>query len=198
MPDITHSPLTAPLTIEELSLRESLEHEIRSGEAAFIRVGSALLQIRDGELYRDVSPTFEGYCQTTFGWSAGYGRRLIQAFSVAETVPIGTLTNEGQARELAKVEPSKRAEVLKKASESGKVTAKAIREAAEPKEVAPTAPLPDDDETLAYQHTIKMKSFTDAIFDWLASRRPTRRELIAAALHLKKAAADLERAAAQL
>ena len=41
------------------------------------------------------------------------------------------ITNEGQARELAKVPPKKRAQVVKQASQNGTVTAKAIKEAHE-------------------------------------------------------------------
>lgn len=40
------------------------------------------------------------------------------------------VVSEGQARELAKVEPAKRVEVLEKAVEAGPVTAKTIQEAA--------------------------------------------------------------------
>ena len=169
---------------------------VREGMEAFTKVGRALLEIRESRLYRDTHATFEDFCRDEFGMKRQRAYQLIEAAVVVEESPECQkfLSSESQARELAKVDPEARAEVLQRAAESGKVTAKSINAAAS--EAAPT--LPNDDETRDYKRTLKLKSFSDAVMDWLASFKASPRDIIAAALHFKKLAADLERSAAQM
>ena len=184
------------LSAEETELKAACIAAVREGMDAFTKVGRALLEIRVSRLYRDTHSTFEEFCREEFGMKRQRAYQLIEAAStVAESPECQKfLTSESQARELAKVEPEARAEVIQRAAESGKVTAKSIKDAASVSSPA----LPDDDETREYERTLKLKSFSDAAIDWLASFKASRRDMVAAALHFKKLAADLKKAAAQM
>ena len=99
-------------------------------------MGEALAAIRDARLYRQTHDTFEDYCRERWGMSKSHANRLIDSGKVAsEMAPIGAnITSERQARELAKVEPERRQEVIERATEAtgGNLTARAITEAARP------------------------------------------------------------------
>lgn len=120
------------LSVDDGLRFHTLEKVIDRGKKSFVEVGEALEEIRDKKLYRQNYGTFEEYCLKKWGWSANYGRRVIEAAEVAKSVPIGTIKNEGAARALAKVPKEQRAQVVEKAQSAGPVTAKAIREAARP------------------------------------------------------------------
>ena len=184
------------LSAEETELKAACIAAVREGMEAFTKVGRALLEIRESRLYRDTHATFEDFCREEFGMKRQRAYQLIEAANtVAESPECQKfLTSESQARELAKVEPENRSEVLSKAAEGGKVTAKSIKEAA----LVAVPSLPDDEETRDYKRTLKLKSFSDAAIDWLASFKASRRDMVAAALHFKKLAADLEKAAADM
>lgn len=184
------------LSAEETELKAACIAAVRDGIEAFTKVGRALFEIRESRLYRDTHATFEDFCRDEFGMKRQRAYQLIDAASTVDESPECQkfLTSESQARELAKVKPEARAEVVQRAADSGKVTAKAIREAAS----NPAPALPDDEETRDYKRTLKLKAFSDAAMDWLASFKASRRDIIAAALHFKKLAADLERSAAQM
>jgi len=114
-----------------------MEERVQAGLANFIEVGEALATIRDERLYRATHATFEDYCQTRWGMKRAHANRLITASTVL--APMGskageTVTNERQARELSKVEPAKRQDVITRARQltGGKVTAAAIQTAAKP------------------------------------------------------------------
>ena len=115
----------------------SCEGRIEAGLSSFIEVGEALSAIREGKLYRATHGTFEDYCREKWSISSSRARRLIDGAEVAQTVPMGTLSSERQARELSRVEPARREEVVQRAVEAthGKLTAAAIREAAQPVEL---------------------------------------------------------------
>lgn len=109
-----------------------LEGVIERGMATFVEVGSALAEIRESRLYRETHRDFDSYCRERWGWSARHVNRQIEAATVvAELGPTGP-TSERQARELARVEPERRAEVWREASENGAPTAARIREVAAP------------------------------------------------------------------
>ena len=127
--------MSAELTTVESSKLERCETVIQTGLATFMEVGAALAEIRDGKLYRQSHKTFEDYCREKWGMQKAHAYRMIAA---AEAVsPIGdksVIKSESQARELAKVEPARREEVVAAAVEAtgGKVTAAAIKAAAAP------------------------------------------------------------------
>ena len=78
---------------------DELEAVIERGMQTFVEVGEALMEIRDGRLYKQDYGTFEAYCKERWGFSRGHGYRLIAA---AELSPVGDIppANERQAREL--------------------------------------------------------------------------------------------------
>lgn len=79
-----------------------LEVVIERGLETFIEVGGALLEIRKERLYRDTHDTFELYCRDRWGFTDRRARQLIQAAELGTIVPSGP-TNEGQARQLARL-----------------------------------------------------------------------------------------------
>lgn len=123
------------ITHQETESLEQCEALIERGMKTFVQVGEALAAIRDSRLYRSTHPTFEAYCKERWGFSRIQAHRLIEASETVTALPMGNkITSERQARELAKVEPERRQQVVKQATEStgGKLTAKAITEAARP------------------------------------------------------------------
>lgn len=122
---------------ERTALREC-EAKIQVGLSTFVEVGNALMEIRDGKLYRETHGTFEDYCREKWGMSKTYATRLIQAHaSASNLVPIGTSakhiapTSESQVRPLAHLTPEQQKEVWAKAVEigGGKPTAKDVQKA---------------------------------------------------------------------
>ena len=109
------------------------EMRISQGLASFVEVGEALSDIRDARLYRATHGTFEEYCMGRWNMKRAHAYRLIESAEVVS--PMGDkslITSERQARELARVEPARREEVIRKAdiATGGKITAAAIKEAA--------------------------------------------------------------------
>ena len=106
------------------------ETRISQGLASFVEVGEALSDIRDARLYRATHGTFEEYCRTKWSMTDRRARQLMDASEIGTIVP--QITTESQARELARVEPARREEVIRKADAAtgGKITAAAIKQAA--------------------------------------------------------------------
>lgn len=119
-----------------------LETTIGYGLHAFLRVGEALLEIREARLYRETHSAFEDYCRERWGITDGRANQLIAAKRVHEVIA-GTDTttvvppaNEAQARELAPLldQPEELRDTWQRAIEAtdGKPTAAAIRAARQP------------------------------------------------------------------
>jgi hypothetical protein len=92
----------ALVPVEQLSPAErcrlaELEQVVDAGMQTFVDVGLALLEIRDGRLYRQTHGTFESYCTARWGFTDRRGRQLIAAAEIGTMVPVA---NERQAREL--------------------------------------------------------------------------------------------------
>lgn len=93
------------LAIREKAKLQELEMVIEQGLKNFYEVGSALLEIREAELYRERHKTFEEYCKDRWDCGQWYVYKLVAS---AETVkhldncPIKP-SNEGQVRPLAKI-----------------------------------------------------------------------------------------------
>lgn len=120
---------TTALTETELHKLSDLERTIEKGKQTFVEVGLALQAIRDGRLYRKDYQTFEGYCQGRWGWTGRRSVQLINSAAVVQALPkeIGTMVpTERAAREVAKLPPDRRQEVVEKAAAEGPVTAAAI------------------------------------------------------------------------
>jgi len=121
----------------EIVTLQDCEAVIKAGLATFVDVGNALLQIRDGRLYRDQFDTFEEYCRERWGFNRAHAYRMIEASEVVGVLsPMGdTPRNERQARALAPLrdQPEKMAEAWSEAVETsgGKPTAKTVSEVVE-------------------------------------------------------------------
>lgn len=117
-----------------------LEETVAAGMQTFVEVGTALAEIRDSRLYRAEHATFEDYCERRWSLRRSRAYQLIDAAAVVVSTMVDTVpelpapANERQARELARVEPERRAEVWQRAVEDtgGRPTAAAVREAAAP------------------------------------------------------------------
>lgn len=188
------------LTADESDALAVCEQRISAGFESFRDVGLALKRVRDERLYRTTHASFEAYCREKWGMGKSYAYQIIASASVAvEVSAIADIPNESSARELARVEPEHRDEVVRKAAESGPVTAKAIKQAAA--KVAPEdveAVPAEDGQTRAYRVSLKLKSLADAAKEAVGNLNPTRAELIQAAMTFKRLGNELERAAAEL
>lgn len=124
--------------MEQLTLveRNDLQYHIqriKSGLDGAIEAGKSLAIIKDQKLYREHG-TFEAFCRAEFNISRTRAFQLRRVYELTQDENVHNcehLSNEGQARELAKVEPEKRAEVVEKVmGRDGKITARAIKEEA--------------------------------------------------------------------
>jgi hypothetical protein len=125
------------LTASESSLLLECETVVDAGLQSFVEVGSALMRIRDGKLYRDHG-RFEEYCQERFLLDRTYAHRLIDAAVVTANVhncgqTLPKPPNEATTRELAKLEPKQQIEAWSAAVDTAKkdgkmITAKLVRE----------------------------------------------------------------------
>lgn len=128
--------VTEALTYMEKEELREFERQIESGLKTFRKVGTALLAIRDGRMYRAEFKTFEDYCRDRWGFNASRARQLIGAAEIAgriESVTIVTPATESQARPLAVLPPEQQPEAWKAATdkaatEGRKVTAKDVQE----------------------------------------------------------------------
>lgn len=141
--------------MQELTTTEEADYKrlwtvVTDNWIATLECMRAVHEIRERKLYRSEFESWDEFCDKTLGFTRRHVNRLISAAVLPElenlkTGPIGPtsqaesvpITNEAQARELAKVPEAKRAEVLEKAAAAGPVTAASIASAAA--EVAPAA-----------------------------------------------------------
>lgn len=134
--EIIETPAAAPLDLTDRNDLQYHEQVIEKGVKTFLQVGESLAVIRDRRLYRESYGTFEEYLDKRWDLKRARAYQLINAADVLKALPgeMSTIVDtESKARELAKVEPEKRAEVVEKAVEAtgGKLTAKSLREAAQ-------------------------------------------------------------------
>jgi hypothetical protein len=147
--------MTALTTAESRQLA-SHEETIRRELDSFVKVGNALMAIREGKLYRAEFATFSDYCTSRWGLTKTHCNRLISAARVVEQMaPTGvTPPNERQARELGRLPEDQRAETWREVVEQtdGKPTARDVHEAVEERiakviDVSPEfLPLDDSEE----------------------------------------------------
>lgn len=140
--------MTTQLTTLQRSEREVLERNeavIRDGLNNFMKVGKALLEIREFKLYRETHATFEAYLKEK--WSLSYRRaiQLIDASVVVENMNNCSglaVENEAQARELSTLPPEQQAPAFQAAQEAAKtegrdVTAKDVKAAVKARKPQP-------------------------------------------------------------
>lgn len=155
------------MTIEALILTEhnrlvELERTIEAGLKTFVDVGNALLEIRDGKLYRGTDGTFEEYCGNRWSLTSVQAKRLIDGAIIATNIePTGSkIVSESHLRPLKNLRPDEQREVYQRAVETapnGMVSAahvekvvKAYKQEIEP--IEPEEPfLPDDENRVLYE-----------------------------------------------
>ena len=95
-------------SLERTNLRNA-EKVIEKGQQTFLDVGNALIEIRDGNLFRETHKTFKTYCREKWGFEDSRARQLIGGAERAkrlESVTRVTLlppTGEKQLRPLARL-----------------------------------------------------------------------------------------------
>lgn len=120
------------------------ETVIKSELQSFVKVGNALLAIRDGKLYRGTHKTFKDYCRERWDISRSYAHRTIDAAEVVGNLsPIGNIlpANESQARPLTRLKPEQQIEAWQQAVDDAggeQPTATQVQKAAD--EIAPEMP----------------------------------------------------------
>lgn len=138
---------TATLVVPLATLAQ-LKSIVSRNLSATIDAGRALKEIRDRELWKEESESFQQFCVDNWGVSKQRAYQLIDTVKIVDQLPPEQSTavdSERVARELKKVPAEDRAEVVKKAQESGTVTGPAITKAA--KEVKPKDPAKLFDKT---------------------------------------------------
>lgn len=119
--------------IDHLTL-DQLENVVRQGAQAFARVGAALQEIRDRQLFKKLGySSFHNYVKDRFP-ELGRVRALqyVEAVEGLKGLPEGAEPNESQSRALAKIpEQHRAAEWEKLTNNPSKLTAAAIRKAAD-------------------------------------------------------------------
>lgn len=109
-----------------ISKLEQLENIIQTNLESFIKVGEALLTIREEGLYKTKYNTFEKYIEEEWGFTGRMARNYIGAALISE--PLGSLapSNEGQARALGKFPQEHHATIMGMAQGYSTATGKAL------------------------------------------------------------------------
>jgi len=124
-------PLT--LTTQEKQQLARLEKVIDAKLGDFFEVGSAIMEIKTKELYRETHKNFNIYCQERWGFGRSYANKLIGSAERIKLLPenVAKPANEFQIRPFLKLEPDefrdKWPEIVKTAGE-GKVTSKIVED----------------------------------------------------------------------
>jgi hypothetical protein len=132
--------MTDYLSTSEAGRLAELEIVIERGLQTFIEVGSALMEIRNSRLYRQMYATFEEYCQERWDLRKSRTYQLMDAAEVVENLksstivelssgPIPLPVNEAQARPLAKLGFEMQRQAWQKAVETapfGRITARHV------------------------------------------------------------------------
>jgi hypothetical protein len=132
--------MTDYLSTSEAGRLAELETVIERGLLTFIEVGSALMEIRNSRLYRQMSATFEEYCQQRWDLRRSRTYQLMDAAEVVENLKSSTIVelsnaniplpvNEAQARPLAKLEVEMQRQAWQRAVETapqGRITARHV------------------------------------------------------------------------
>jgi protein gp37 len=121
------------LSITEQARLIELERIIDRGQAAFVEVGNALLEIRKDRLYRIEFDTFEDYCRERWEMARRTAYQLMSGAEVFENVrncAQSNPTHESQMRPLTQLEPEEQRSVWQRAqgtAPDGKITAAHVK-----------------------------------------------------------------------
>lgn len=118
---------------EEFEL-QGCEDTIKAHIGAFWEVLFAFTKIQEMRLWRRDYKSFKEYCEQRWGVTAARIRQLTRAYEIKSSLTpefAALITNEWQARELAKVPTGQRNEVVSHARSNGSVSAPALATAAQ-------------------------------------------------------------------
>lgn len=145
-PSVPETEVTGELlTLPEINRLQELEAVVETGLTVFVKVGNALLEIRDSRLYRQQYPTFEAYCRERWNLSRPRAYQLLEAAAVVgnlECLPMVDTITERQARPLTRLEPEVQQAVWREVVEetpAEQITAKVVEEKAKAAEPLNTA-----------------------------------------------------------
>ncbi len=117
------------LTSKERSRFDACKEQITSGLQQCFDTGLALIEIKEHRLYREDFDSFEDFCQQTYQIGRAYAYRLIESAEIKMS-PIGDkITNERQARAIAKVPAADRESILTLAGQNGRISSESISKA---------------------------------------------------------------------
>ena len=129
--------LVNSLTTQEKQQLAKLEKVIDDKLEDFFEVGSAIMEIKTKELYRETHKNFNTYCHERWGLGRSYANKLIGSAERIKLLPenVAKPANEFQVRPFLKLEPEefrdKWPEIVKTAGE-GKVTSKIVADSRAP------------------------------------------------------------------
>ena len=119
------------LTAQEKQQLAKLEKVIDDKLEDFFEVGSAIMEIKEKELYRETHKNFNTYCHERWGFGRSYANKLIGSAERIKLLPenVARPANEFQVRPFLKLDrdefPGKWQAIVEKAGE-GKVTSKIV------------------------------------------------------------------------
>ena len=122
-----------PLTPGEKQQLARLEKVIDAKLGDFFEVGSAIMEIKEKELYRETHKNFNTYCQERWGFGRSYANKLIGSAERIKLLPenLPKPANEFQIRPFLKLEPEEfpdKWEKIVKTAGEGNVTSKIVKE----------------------------------------------------------------------
>ena len=151
----------------ELVKLENFEVVIAENLQAFLKVGKALMEIRDERLYRATHETFEAYCEERWSISKVHAYRLVNAAetatAIAESNPLGySPENERQVRPLSQLPVDDRAEAWEEAVEEagGEVPTAAQVQEVVSRRLATDEPAPPS-EVITDGAAVRVESISD-------------------------------------
>ena len=180
--------LSKPLTEGEKEEWKVYRSTIRNDVKAFVRVGHALWEIKERDLYRDDYPTFEEFCKAEVFQSKSHANRLIQASRAFEVIdkmaPIGakklpTPQSESQVRPLTRLddpEDQKRAwaravEMSGEKPVTAKIVQNAVNEIQPPKTKSPRPKSEEPEDEEASEVKEVDSELIDALGEWRINLR---------------------------
>jgi hypothetical protein len=125
--------IATPLTAEEKQRLARLEKVIDAKLGDFFEVGSALMEIKGKELFRETHRNFNLYCLDRWGFGRSYANKLIGSAERIQLLPQDQTrpANEFQIRPFLKLEPEefpKKWQTILDAAGTGKVTSRIVEE----------------------------------------------------------------------
>ena len=164
-----------PIAMGEIQPEATLEdcksalHQVERNAA--IQQGVILRHVRDHRLHIEGGySTFEECVEREFGYERTWAYRRIDLAETVAALPIGNITNEGQARAIKPIlrdhGPEVARDVVAEAEASGRITARSITEAAERRLI-----VVEDEAPLPANEWMAREGYADPVDDWTDDER---------------------------